>query len=114
MADTGSILGSIKSMLSLSEEANSFDPELILHINSVFPELAQLGVTGAEDFEIKSDVSKWTDLIPDKRSSWIKSFIYYKVKLAFDPPQTANAVQAIKDELHHLTWRINVQSEMGV
>lgn len=111
MANTDSILGSIKSMLSLTEEAESFDPELILHINSVFPELHQLGIDGAKNFEIEDDSSKWTDVLGDRRQAWVKSFVFYKVKLAFDPPQTANAVAAIQEELAHLTWRINLQAE---
>ena len=112
MPTNESILGSIKSMLGVLDE--SFDPELQIHINTVFPELFQLGLESAKEFEINDASSKWSDLQLGPSQSWVKSFVFYKVKLAFDPPQTANAVQAIKDELNHLSWRINISLESGV
>ena len=39
-----SILTSIKKLLGITEEYDHFDQDLILHINSVFGILTQLGV----------------------------------------------------------------------
>ena len=47
-----SILTSIKKMLGISEEYDIFDADIVMHINSVFMTLTQLGVGPAEGFEM--------------------------------------------------------------
>ena len=50
-----SILTSIKKLLGITEEYEHFDQDIIMHINSVFSVLTQLGVGPAVD-----SVSKMT------------------------------------------------------
>ena len=82
-----SILTSIKKLLGITEEYDQFDPDIIMHINSVFMILTQLGVGPAEGFSIEDDTAVWTDFIQDvKKLESVKTYVYLKVKLAFDPP----------------------------
>ena len=61
-----SILTSIKKLLGIAEEYEHFDPDLIMHINSVFSILTQLGVGPSEGFSIVDDGAVWSDFIPKK------------------------------------------------
>ena len=47
-----SILTSIKKLLGITEDYEHFDEDLIMHINSVFMILSQLGVGPASGFSI--------------------------------------------------------------
>ena len=60
-----SILTSIKKMLGITEEYENFDVDLIMHINSVFMILNQIGVGPSRCFSIKDENEVWTDFIPD-------------------------------------------------
>jgi hypothetical protein len=48
-----SILTSIKLLLGIAEEYTAFDPQIIMHINSVFTILNQLGVGPDEPFMVR-------------------------------------------------------------
>ena len=61
-----SILTSIKKLLGIAEEYQVYDADLIMHINSVFSILTQLGVGPADGFSIEDDDTLWTDFIPEK------------------------------------------------
>ena len=76
-----SILTSIKKLLGITEEYDQFDPDIIMHINSVFMILTQRGVGPAEGFSIEDDIAVWTDFIQDiKKLESVKTYIYLKVR----------------------------------
>ena len=107
-----SILTSIKKLLGIAEEYEHFDPDIIMHINSVFMILNQIGVGPAEGFTIEDDTAVWTDYIPDtKKVEAVKTYIYMKVRLVFDPPSSSAAMDAMKTTISELEWRLNVASE---
>ena len=82
-----SILTSIKKLLGITEEYEHFDPDIVMHINSVFSVLTQLGVGPAEGFRIEDDGAEWSEFLQDDfRLEFVKTYIYLKVRLAFDPP----------------------------
>lgn len=109
-----SILTSVKKMLGIAEEYDHFDADLIMHINSVLTILGQLGVGPAEGFFIEDDEAEWTDFVPDMSNlQFIKTYVYQKVKLLFDPPQSASAIEALNRSISELEWRINVQVDSG-
>ena len=60
-----SILTSIKKMLGIPEEYDHFDPDLIMHINSVLSILTQIGVGPSEGFRIEDDLATWEDFLDD-------------------------------------------------
>ena len=107
-----SILTSIKKLLGIAEEYTHFDADLIMHINSVFSILTQIGVGPAEGFSIKDESSVWEDFVPDN-AKWelIKSYTYMKVKLLFDPPLNSAVIESINRIIAELEWRIQVAAD---
>lgn len=108
----GSILTSIKKLLGIAEDYEHFDSDIIMHINSVFMILNQLGVGTSEVFAIENKDAVWTDFISDKtKVEAVKSYIYLKVKLLFDPPLSSAVMESIKQMISELEWRLNVAAE---
>ena len=107
-----SILNSIKKLLGLTEDYEQFDPDIIIHINSAFMILNQLGVGPKDGFTIKDASSVWTDFIPENSNlELIKSYVYLKVRLLFDPPLSSVVAEAINRQINELEWRINVTAD---
>lgn len=107
-----SILTSIKKLLGIAEEYEHFDPDIIMHINSAFSVLTQLGVGPEEGFRIEDASRTWYEfLYDDPRLEFVKTFIHLKVKLGFDPPTSSAAIEAINRQISELEWRINVAVE---
>lgn len=106
------ILDSIKSLLGIDAVDFSFDQEIIMHINSIFSTLNQLGVGPSDGFKITDDKTLWTAFTEERIDiEFIKSYIYLKVRLLFDPPQNSFLVKAIEDQTKELEWRIQLQVE---
>ena len=108
-----SILISIKQFVGVAEEYHHFDPPIIMHINSVFSDLWQLGVGPVEGFAIEDDTSTWGDFISldDRKFNAIKSYMELRVKLLFDPPLNASVLQSMQREVDKWEWRLNVAAE---
>lgn len=107
-----SILTSIKKLLGIASEFTEFDADIIMHINTVLMVLTQLGIGPSEGFVIEDDMATWYDLIPDYRKHQaVKTYIYLKVKLVFDPPLSAAAITAINEAIKEYEWRLNVSAE---
>ena len=106
------ILDSIKKLLGIDETDLNFDQELIMHINSVFMVLNQLGVGPVEGFKISSNEEIWTDFVGTRLDlESVKSYIYLKVRLLFDPPQNSFLVGSIEKQIEEHEWRLQVQVE---
>lgn len=104
-----SILTTIKKLLGITEDYNHFDNDLIVHINSVFSVLFQLGVGPRSGFAITGSGEKWTDYLPGDEIALIemvKSYIYLKVRLLFDPPMNGTVTESIKNLASELESRI--------
>lgn len=104
-----SILLSIKEMLGPSGDYEAFDAEIIMHINSAFMSLTQMGVGPSEGFMIMDDSAIWSDFITEANTlklQGVKSYIFFNVKLLFDPPASSSAVEAINRQLAQIEWRI--------
>lgn len=107
-----SILTSIKKMLGISEDYTQFDADLIMHINSIFLNLTQLGVGPASGFSIEDETTEWTDFINNNAQlQAVKSYIYLKVKLLFDPPLSSAVIESTNRMIAELEWRLNVAAE---
>lgn len=103
-----SILTSIKKMLGITEECENFDPDVIMHINTVFSVLTQLGAGPADGFSIKDKTALWSDFVKsDSHLEMLKSYMYLKVRLLFDPPLGSASIEAINRQINELEWRIN-------
>lgn len=107
-----SILTSVKKLLGITEEYTQFDSDIIIHINSVFAILHQLGVGPKKPFSITDKKSTWSDFIQDEDSiESVKTYVVMKVKLYFDPPQTGPATDALNNLVSELEWRLNVAAD---
>lgn len=109
-----SILTSIKKMLGIVEEYEHFDPEIIMHINSVLFVLTQLGVGPSEGFSIKDKTAVWDDFIPIGMDiEAVKSYVYLKVRLLFDPPTNSAVMESTNRLISEFEWRLNVAVDPG-
>lgn len=115
---TDSILTSVKQSLGLAEDYEVYDPELIMHINSVLGTLNQLGVGPDDGFEIADKTETWDHLLtnegalfPDKRLSPVRSYMFHRVKMLFDPPTVGYLVTAIEKMIEQAEWRIMVAQD---
>lgn len=108
-----SILTSIKKLLGIAEEYTHFDADIIMHINSVFMTLTQLGVGPSEGFMIEDDTTYWEEFIGDSMMlQAVKTYIYLKVRLVFDPSSLGSAtLAAYERQIQELEWRLNVTVE---
>ena len=107
-----SILTSIKKLLGIDEEYTQFDNDIIMHINTVFLNLTQLGVGPEEGFLIEDDAATWDDFIGDSNQlQAVKTYVYLKVKLLFDPPLSSSVIESINRIISELEWRLNVAVE---
>lgn len=105
-----SILNSIKKLLGIAAEYTNFDTDIIIHINSVFMILNQLGIGPSEGFRIIDNTAVWNDYITeDDDLDAVKTYIYLKVKLLFDPPLNSAVIEANKQLINELEWRLNVK-----
>lgn len=104
-----SILTSIKKLLGITEEYENFDQDIIIHINSAFMILNQLGVGPKSGFSIGDKSSTWDEFIPESSNlEAVKTYVHLKVKLMFDPPLSSTVIEAIKSQINELEWRLNV------
>jgi hypothetical protein len=109
-----SILTSIKKLLGIEEDYTHFDADIVMHINSVFMILTQLGVGPSEGFIIEDKTKTWTDFLPNSdlaKLSAVKSFIYLKVRLLFDPPSSSAVIESTNKLISELEWRLNISAE---
>lgn len=104
-----SILTSIKKLLGIEEEYEHFDADLIMHINSVFMILTQLGVGPSEGFSIMDESDRWSDFLPESSNlELVKSYMHLKVKLIFDPPLSSAVIESMNRMISEFEWRLNV------
>lgn len=109
-----SILTSIKKMLGIAEEYEHFDPDIIMHINSVFMVLNQLGVGPEKCFFIEDKLSTWADFLDDPTDlQMVKTYIGLKVRLIFDPPASSVVMEAMKQMINECEFRLNIAVDNG-
>ena len=109
-----SILTSIKKLLGVSEEDTSFDTDIIIHINTVFMTLSQIGVGPSEGFSIQDKSSLWSDFIPSNSNlESVKTYVYLRVRLLFDPPINSSITEAINRSINELEWRLSIAVDPG-
>lgn len=109
-----SILNTIKKLLGLSSDYTEFDTDIIIHINSVFSILQQLGVGPENGFSISDASTTWSSYTNnDKQINDVITYVYLKVRLLFDPPVNSSILNAQKELISELEWRLNVAVDDG-
>lgn len=106
-----SILNDVKKTLGLESDYDVFDQELIIHINTVFLTLSQLGVGPVEGFSIEDESATWDAYITTANQNAVKTYIYLRVRTIFDPPASSFLVTAMQDQIKELEWRLDVDYE---
>ena len=102
-----SILTSIKKMLGISAEYHQFDVDIRIHINSVFTVLTQLGIGPVGGYSIQSESDTWDAFLKDATNlELVKTYVYLKVRMLFDPPVTAALVDSTNQMISEFEWRL--------
>lgn len=113
MALNQSILTSVKKTLNLAEDFVAFDPDVLMHINTAFSTLNQLGVGPDLGLQVEDKTATWDALLgTDPRYNMVKTYVGLRVREVFDPPTTSFGLQAIKEQIKELEWRISTYREM--
>lgn len=102
-----SILNDVKAALGISSDESSFDAILIMHINTVFSRINQMGIGPLKCFSITDDTSKWTDFTIRLDMAPIKSYMFLKVKELFDPTASSQIAQAHDNVAKELEFRMH-------
>ena len=101
-------------MLGITEEYKHFDADLIMHINSVFMVLNQIGVGPTKCFFIEDELPIWDDFLDDPTQlPIVKSYMQAKVRLLFDPPASSSHMTAITNAISEFEFRLNVAVDNG-
>ena len=109
---TDRILESVKKVLGIAPEYLVFDQDIVMHINSAFSVLHQLGVGPDEPFIIEDETATWSEFLGTERGvNSVKSYVYLRVRLLFDPPATSFALGAMEKQIEELGWRISTYME---
>lgn len=108
-----SILESIKKLLGIPKDYTAFDVDVVVHINTAFAVLNQLGLGPDFGFSIEGYEEVWDDYIVSHNMSMVKTFIYLKVRLAFDPPSSTALIESMQRTLDELTWRLEIEGQNG-
>ena len=98
-----------RKLLGIGEFCDSFDTDVMIHINSAFATLQQLGVGPPGGFAITGNAEVWNDFLPESvKLESVKTYVYLKVKLVFDPPLTSSVLEAMKEQISEYEWRFTV------
>ena len=107
-----SILDSIKDMLGPDSSYDVFDNEILIHINMALSVLTQLGVGPAEGFVVTDSDATWNQFLGNaKNIDMAKTFVYMKVKMAFDPPANSSVLNAYNEACKEYEWRLNIETD---
>lgn len=107
-----SILDSVKKNLGLDPSYTVFDPDVTMHINSVFSTLNQLGIGPDNGFMIEDNSVTWDAFVgTDLKLNSVKTYTFLRVKMLFDPPQTSFVIDAMNKQIEEFEWRLNVKRE---
>jgi len=108
-----SILNSTKKILGLAVDYTAFDMDIITHINSTFSLLDQIGVGPVGGFFIENSVPTWNDIVvPPNQRSMIRTYMYLKVRMLFDPPGTSYLIEAMNKQIDEHEWRLREFREL--
>lgn len=109
---TTSILDSVKKILGLDPSYTAFDTDVILHINTVFNVLHGIGIGPTDSFMIEDNTATWDAFVgADLNLNAVKTYVYLRVKLFFDPPATSFVIESMNKQIEELEWRLSVKRE---
>lgn len=105
------ILTSIKKLLGIDPKYSAFDDDIIIHINTVFIILNQLGIGPVEGFQVVNGDETWDEFTTTENENMVRTFVYLKVRLMFDPPTSSVLIDSINNMLAELEWRLYLEGD---
>ena len=114
MSNADSILDTTKKLLGFESDYTAFDLDIITHINAVFFTLTQLGVGPSTGFLITDKAANWTDFTGTENINAVKSYMFMRVRMMFDPPTTSFHLDSLKKMAEEIEWRLLVQKDPPV
>lgn len=108
------ILNSVKKMCNVAEDDPSFDQDLILYINSALMTIMQEWHGMDHAFRVEDGSETWDDMlgVVDTDFEGVKELVGLKVRMVFDPPSNSSVMQALKEEIQNLEWRLYIWKDM--
>ena len=111
--NTDSILISVKKLLGLDQDYHAFDADLIMHINSVFFIMAQMGI--GPTFSIYDESDSWSSYLEGRMDlEAVKTYVGAKVRQLFDPPTVGAVADALDRTIKELEWRLFSATDLTV
>lgn len=109
-----SILMDVRIACGVDKDDDSFDSELIQYINSDLTENQQLADIGTPGFVVTDLSETWEMYNPVhvEVNPMIALLVGKRVKLNFDPPQSSQVMQSMKDTIERLEYRLNYQLDI--
>lgn len=115
VVQSDSILNSIKKLIGPEADYGPFDRDLIMHINSAFMVLAQIGLGPSRPFHITGAEETWEDFMGDVNNYLsVVDYVYLRCRLIFDPPTSSFVLSSLDEQRKELEWRLNVMAETPV
>lgn len=110
-----SILESVKMSLGVCDEnITEFDHDILININAAISVLTQLGVGPLMGYIVTSNIETYEDFLGEDEHhviGMVELYLYQKTRLGFDPPANSFLVEAVKESIRELEWRLNIQVE---
>ena len=106
-----SILITIKKLLGIDDSITSFDDDILVHINTAIMALRQIGIGPKEGFVVSGDHNTWNELVTSDKFEAVKTYIYLRVRILFDPPTSGTLMEAFKNSLAEYEWRLSVSAD---
>lgn len=107
-----SILDTVKDTLDVELSDTAFDSVILTHVNSIFPDLLQIGIGPSEGFAIMNNTETWEDYLgPSSMYASVQSYMYMRVRYLWDPPQTAHHMAAMDKAIEKAEFRLKIQKE---
>lgn len=108
-----SILLEVKKMLGIDADYDAFDTDIILNINTALMVLVQIGV-GVPGFEVTGDNETWSQFLKNHKDfAAVKTYVYLRVRIVFDPPSSSYVLTALENQARELEWRLYIQADGG-
>ena len=107
-----SILSTIKKLIGFEDDYTQFDIDLIIHINTAFASLAQIGSNLKEGFSITDKNNLWSEYTTNTAIlEPVKMYVYLKTKMVFDPPASSMVIETVKQTINELEFRIQISAD---
>ena len=109
---SNAILTEVKRQNGIEEEVTEFDFDILSLINGAFFTLFQLGVGPETPFTVDTDTTfdEFTTQVP---YDVILNYLVLKTKIVFDPPTSSAVIDAYKDRISELEFRMNILVDSG-